>query len=169
MEKRKLSEYEIKKGKVSYMDRYLKDLETMSKIGTYGAEESSKLYNSLEDDARITDTEELDKILDMASSGPEMIRAIIKKINSLQYKFLEFLEPIANLKGKIDYLTNHAGEYHNNKTVSSQIDELKEFVKDFEGVVQDFSDQFNFQKNAFEILEKEEEKRHGKKEQKFDF
>ena len=140
------------------LEDYVKRVEKNAKFGyTDTAAES--------DTARITDTEELDKILDMSSTGPQMLRAIIIKVNHLQSKFSELFEPLDNLNRKIDYLKSHAGEYHHNEKISSQINELTEFVKDLAFSMESFSDQFRFQRNAFEELEREEIKHHAKKEE----
>ncbi len=157
------------KVKKTYMQMYLDNMDSLAKIGRVSNNQyESTKYNY---NARIVDPEELDKILDMSSSGPEMLKAVIVKVNELQLKFSEMLGPVNNLKGKIDYLRGNAGEYHNNEKVSSQIDELMEFTKDFEDAIEDFSNQFRFQRNAFEELEKEGIENHvkGRKQKTIEF
>lgn len=143
-----------------------KKLEKYRKVAHYGYDSDSF---DKDDDARIKGVD-LDKELDIVSSGPEMIKAVLIRVSKLQSKFNEFYEPLGDLVSKINYLKSQSGEYHNNEKIASQMDELVEFVKDFEASMETFSVQFRGQRNAFEELEREEIKHHaGEKEKNLEF
>lgn len=155
-----------KKFKEKEMDDFIKSLndfeekkmDKYKKVAHFGYDPD---FFDNDDNCRIKGID-VDKELDIVSSGPEMIKAVLIRVSKLQSKFNEFYGPLGELVSKINYLKNQPGEYHNNEKISSQIDELSEFVRDFEVSMETFSTQFRGQRNAFEELEKEEIKHHEK-------